>query len=116
MKFLALVIAGVTMMWVAAAGADAPPGAGAIVGGKDEDAITEIMNGIKEALGVQCTHCHVRKEGKFDYKKWTGHKRIALWMYVNVVQKMKNADGSALTCNNCHNGKAKFLKKIEKGG
>jgi hypothetical protein len=111
----AWVVGAAILLVHAAAWADKPSRAGAIVGGKDEDAVTDIMKAFTKALGVKCNHCHAREGGKFDYGKWTKHKRLALWMYVNFNQKLKQADGGALNCNTCHQGKAKFLKSALAG-
>jgi hypothetical protein len=91
-----------------------PEEAGAIVKGKDEDAILLIMRGFTKALGVKCNFCHVKEEGKLDYPKWTRRKRIALWMHVHFVQKLRQADGSDVTCNTCHQGKRKILGRALK--
>ena len=98
----------------AAADGDAPSAAGAIVKGKDEDAVTAIMRSFTKALKVKCNHCHVREDGKFDYKKWTKKKRIALYMHTEYVEKLKNADGP-IACNTCHRGRQAFLKKVASG-
>ncbi len=96
----------------AAAFAGAPKGAGSIKEGKDEDTLLETMRGFTKALGVKCTYCHVKTEGKFLYPKWTKKKkRIALWMYLNFNMKLKQADGSAVTCDTCHHGRRTFIKK-----
>jgi hypothetical protein len=105
----------VTLLVVATAGrAEEPAGAGAIVGGKDEEAVTQIMRSFTKAMGKKCNYCHVRSEGKFEYKKWTKRKRIALWMYTHFVQKLKDSDGNPVTCGTCHPGKAKFLRAVAK--
>jgi hypothetical protein len=110
-------IPAVLLLAMAAAPASAvkkPEEAGAIVKGKDEDAILVIMRGFTKALGVKCNYCHVKEEGKFDYPQWTKRKRIALWMHLQFVQKLKQADGTEVTCNTCHQGKRKILRRALK--
>jgi hypothetical protein len=94
---------------------DGPKGAGAIVKGKDEEAITQLMRGFNKALKVKCNFCHVRVAGKFQFKKWTKKKRVALWMHNEFVAKLKKADGGDMTCNTCHQGRKRWLRKIAKG-
>jgi len=94
---------------------DAPSRAGAIVKGKDEDAVADIMKTFNKALKVKCNFCHVREDGKFNYKKWTKHKRVALHMHTEYVAKLKNAEGGSINCNTCHQGRKTFLKKVAKG-
>jgi hypothetical protein len=69
------------------------------------------MAGVAEQLGVECVFCHVplvvngqpvpKKE---DYPVMTDRKLVANWMSTELMQSIKPADGSKMTCKSCHTG------------
>jgi len=116
MRFLLLTGGALLLLITSVVSAGKPEGAGTWIEGKDKEDIQLMMRSVNKALGVKCNHCHVRKEGKFQYDKWTPRKRVALFMYLNYVRKLQRRGGKSLSCRTCHRGKASFLKKIAKGG
>ena len=70
-----------------------------------DDARTERMMAYCDALGVGCDYCHIET----SYKKPTRNKKITQTMEGWVKQLRKKSDKKKITCNDCHQGKAKFL-------
>jgi hypothetical protein len=64
-----------------------------------------IMGGVTHFLGVECKHCHQEP----DYAADTHNKRVANWMAKELVPRLKQRDGEAVWCRDCHGGRAKFL-------
>lgn len=64
------------------------------------------MAGVAEALGVACGHCHVAKPGgtakDFEFPTMTRNKQVANWMKHQLVDRLRRADGSPVTCASCH--------------
>lgn len=71
--------------------------------------LRKVMNAFTKALGVQCTHCHTD-----DFKAPTANKKITVRMWNEWVVGLQSEDGSALFCDSCHQGKAKFLDHSDK--
>lgn len=71
--------------------------------------LRKVMNAFTKALGVQCTHCHTD-----DFKAPTANKKISVRMWNEWVVGLQSEDGSALFCDSCHQGKAKFLDHSDK--
>jgi len=66
-----------------------------------------------KALGYEtCTGCHV--EG--DYEKVTTNVKIARQMWEHFVVALRDAQGGALFCDSCHNGKARSLDRSNMDG
>ena len=86
---------------------DRPDLAGVLVAdvADDEAALKARMKSISQALGVECDYCH----DTTDFKKPTRNQKIASYMKVDLVDKYTLADGSALTCLGCHQGKTKLI-------
>ncbi|TPV93671.1 MAG: hypothetical protein B7733_19295 [Myxococcales bacterium FL481] len=72
----------------------------------DSEAIKARMKGISDALGVDCDYCHDLS----DFSKPTRNQRIASYMKAELVDKYTLADGSPLTCQGCHQGKAEIIE------
>lgn len=64
--------------------------------------IGPVMQAFSKALGVSCEYCH--GEGGFDAE--TPRKQIARYMMTEFSGKLTKADGSAMSCNDCHQGHA----------
>lgn len=76
------------------------------------DEVLERMKEYKKALGVTCTYCHAED----DMEVWTRNKLVAQYMQKEFVNKLtlhdKNTKGKVkLTCNYCHQGKAKIIDR-----
>jgi hypothetical protein len=72
------------------------------------DKIMDVMQEFTKALGVKCDYCHV--PGKFADE--TPRKQIARFMMTEFSGKLTKADGSAMSCNDCHQGHALPLTKL----
>jgi hypothetical protein len=66
--------------------------------------LMEAMNHFSKAVGVECTYCHT---GDFDDE--TARKQITRFMITQFSMKLVKQDGSAVTCDDCHQGHAKPL-------
>lgn len=64
------------------------------------------MAGVADSLGVTCGHCHVARAGggekDFDFPTMTRNKEVANWMKHELVDRLRRADGSPVTCASCH--------------
>jgi nitrate/TMAO reductase-like tetraheme cytochrome c subunit len=72
------------------------------------DKVMDVMQEFTKALGVKCDYCHV--PGKFADE--TPRKQIARFMMTEFSGKLTKADGSAMSCNDCHQGHALPLAKL----
>lgn len=83
-----------------------------------DDDLDEKMEKYTEALGVECTYCHV--DG--DEEKWTRNKMVAKYMQTEYVDKItvdQKGKKEKISCNYCHKGKAKTIDRTppaNKGG
>ncbi|HSE36735.1 MAG TPA: photosynthetic reaction center cytochrome c subunit family protein [Blastocatellia bacterium] len=66
--------------------------------------ITQVMTAFTKALGVECTYCHTD-----DFDEDTPRKQIARFMLAEYSSGLVKQDGSAVTCNDCHQGHARPL-------
>lgn len=73
----------------------------------DPAMLRKVMKPFARALGVQCSHCHDTK----SFKAPTTNKKIAAHMWNDFTRALAMQDGSALFCDSCHGGKAKFLDR-----
>ena len=71
----------------------------------DKDALKARMKAISDALGVKCDYCHDTS----DFSKTSRNQQIAAWMQVNFVDRLHTPDGKELSCEGCHQGKAKIM-------
>ena len=71
--------------------------------------IQTIMQGVADALGVSCGHCH----DPADYAKSTPKKDVANWMASELIPRLAKRGGGTISCADCHaddgKGKAKIL-------
>jgi hypothetical protein len=73
----------------------------------------KLMPFFVKALGYEsCTGCHV--EG--DYEKVTRNIKVTRQMWDHFVVNLRDAQGGALFCDSCHNGKAKSLDRASMEG
>jgi hypothetical protein len=63
-----------------------------------------------KSLGVKCGDCH--QEG--DFAAPTRRKKIAAHMWDDFAAKLSIADGSALFCDSCHQGRIRQLDRRDK--
>ena len=64
----------------------------------------QVMTAFTKALGVECTYCHTS-----DFDEDTPRKQIARFMMTQFSQGLVKQDGSAVGCNDCHQGHARPL-------
>ncbi len=69
----------------------------------------EEMLSFNQALGVNCSYCH--KQGDFEAE--TPHKQTARFMMKEFSAKLTKPDGKAVSCNDCHQGRARPLTRSE---
>ncbi|MBX3192467.1 MAG: hypothetical protein KF819_36085 [Labilithrix sp.] len=79
----------------------------AAVGGERQ--LTAVMRSFTSALGTTCDGCHGERNGRIDYELETSNKRVARKMWSDFVSRLQRADGGAIYCDSCHQGKMKFL-------
>jgi hypothetical protein len=67
------------------------------------------MAGVADQLGADCRFCHAplienghEVPKKEDYPVMTDRKLAANWMSTELMQSLKTADGSKMTCRSCH--------------
>ena len=67
------------------------------------------MAGVADQLGVDCRFCHAplvenghEVPKKEDYPVMTDRKLAANWMSTELMQSIKTADGSKMSCKSCH--------------
>ena len=68
------------------------------------DRVIQVMNAFTKALGVECTYCHTS-----DFDDETPRKQIARFMMTEFSRGLVKQDGSAVGCNDCHQGHARPL-------
>jgi hypothetical protein len=73
-------------------------------------ALRGVMKVVARSLGVRCTDCHV--DG--DFAAPTRRKKIAARMWNDFAGRLTLADGSALFCDSCHQGRIKLLDRSDK--
>lgn len=78
----------------------------------DEKAMKKKMQGWATGLGVKCSYCHVQQGRTYDYEAETPKKAIAHHCEENFVKKLE-LRGSAVSCMDCHNRKARFFPRPE---
>ncbi len=66
------------------------------------------MQEFTKALGVKCDYCHV--QGKMSEE--TPHKQLARFMLTEFSGKLAKSDGTATSCNDCHQGHAHPLTHL----
>ena len=68
----------------------------------------EGMLSFNQALGVNCSYCH--KQGDFEAE--TPHKQTARFMMKDFSAKLTKLDGKPVSCNDCHQGRARPLARF----
>lgn len=76
--------------------------------GMQRPEILKKMREISTALGVDCTYCHVVPQFAQD----TPSKSIARLMLRDYEMGMKHKDGTAVGCNDCHQGRPTPLRTL----
>ena len=66
--------------------------------------LMQVMTAFTKALGVECTYCHTT-----DFDDDTPRKQIARFMMTEFSRGLVKQDGSAVGCNDCHQGHARPL-------
>jgi hypothetical protein len=69
-----------------------------------------VMKLMARSLGAKCGDCH--QEG--DFAATTRRKKIAARMWDDFAAKLAMADGSALFCDSCHQGRIQQLDRHDK--
>ncbi len=75
-----------------------------VLKGMPQDRLMQVMTAFTKALGVECTYCHTT-----DFDEDTPKKQIARFMMTQFSQGLVKQDGSAVGCNDCHQGHARPL-------
>ena len=75
-----------------------------VLKGMPQDRLMQVMTAFTKALGVECTYCHTT-----DFDEDTPRKQIARFMMTQFSQGLVKQDGSAVGCNDCHQGNARPL-------
>ena len=75
-----------------------------VLKGMPQDRLMQVMTAFTKALGVECTYCHTT-----DFDEDTPRKQIARFMMTEFSQGLVKQDGSAVGCNDCHQGHARPL-------
>ncbi len=68
----------------------------------------EGMRSFNQALGVNCSYCH--KQGDFEAE--TPRKQTARFMLKEFSAKLTKPDGQPVSCNDCHQGRARPLTRF----
>ena len=66
--------------------------------------LMQAMTAFAKALGVECAYCHTD-----DFDEDTPRKQIARFMMTEFSSGLVKQDGSAVGCNDCHQGHARPL-------
>src|SRR5262249_31079916 len=66
--------------------------------------VNNIMVAFTKALNVKCDYCHTD-----DFTENTPKKEIARYMMTAYASSLVKQDGTAVTCNDCHQGNGKLL-------
>jgi nitrate/TMAO reductase-like tetraheme cytochrome c subunit len=66
--------------------------------------LMQAMTAFTKALGVECAYCHTD-----DFDEDTPRKQIARFMMTEFSSGLVKQDGSAVGCNDCHQGHARPL-------
>jgi cytochrome c7-like protein len=68
-------------------------------------ALDQVMKTFSASLGIDCNGCHDAKDGAHAMRQLN----IANKMWSEMAAKLQLADGAALYCDSCHQGRASFL-------
>ena len=78
-------------------------------------ALRRVMKLLARSLGARCGDCHAPQRGGdgSDFAAPTRRKKIAAKMWDELVVKLQMADGSALFCDSCHQGRIAQLDRAD---
>jgi hypothetical protein len=83
---------------------------GKTIWGENKKETLKTMREVSKALGVNCTHCHVKEGGKVVYETNTPNKEIARKMKLNFVDQL--AAKGMLEVEYPHDGKTVKIKAV----
>ncbi len=75
-----------------------------VLKGMPRERLTQVMTAFTKALGVECSYCH-----NDDFDEDTPRKQVARFMMTEFSNGLVKQDGSAVGCNDCHQGHARPL-------
>ena len=75
-----------------------------VLSGLSSPQLLQVMRDWSAALGVDCRYCH-----QDSFETETPRKQIARLMQQEYVTTLKRSDGTALSCQDCHQGQANLL-------
>ena len=75
-----------------------------VLKGLTHERLMDAMTAFTKALGVECNYCHTS-----NFDEDTPRKQIARFMMAEFSQGLVKTDGSAVGCNDCHQGHARPL-------
>ena len=78
--------------------------------GASHEALMAMMQSYTKALGVKCDYCHTA-----DFGEDTPHKEVARYMITTFTNNLTK-DGNPVTCNDCHQGRARVLSRLPRPG
>lgn len=76
-----------------------------VLKGMSQPEVMAVMRSWSAALNVECAYCHTN-----SYEADSPRKEVARLMQRDYVSGLKHTDGSALSCQYCHQGQANFLR------
>jgi hypothetical protein len=76
----------------------------------EPEKLRKVMKTFTKSLGVQCNACH----NADDFKASTPNKKVASRMWNEFARGLAMADGSAVYCDSCHQGRMHTLDKSDK--
>lgn len=77
-----------------------------VLPGLSRPQVMQVMRDWSRALGVDCSYCH-----QASFESETPRKQIARQMQREFVAALKHSDGSAISCQNCHQGQPHLLSR-----
>ncbi|MBS1809134.1 MAG: photosynthetic reaction center cytochrome c subunit [Acidobacteria bacterium] len=75
-----------------------------VFSGLSRPQVMQVMGDWVTALGVDCSYCH-----QASFEAETPRKQIARQMQREYVAALRHSDGSAIRCQDCHQGRANML-------
>lgn len=78
-----------------------------VLKGMPTEKLMDVMKGFTKALGVECSYCHTD-----DFDDETPRKQIARFMMTEYTGNLVKKDGTAVSCNDCHQGHAHALTHL----
>jgi len=72
--------------------------------------LRKVMRTFTKSLGIKCSDCH----NESDYAVMTPMKKVTMHMWNDFVRGLALENGTALYCDSCHQGRAKYLDRHDK--